>query len=56
IGKVSFELDKLHENLAVLMTAIRRAKPAAAKGAFIKKVTLTATMGPGVKINQAKLV
>ena len=55
IGKVSFDLDKLYESLAVLMTAIRRAKPAAAKGAFIKKVTLTATMGPGVKVdpNQA---
>jgi large subunit ribosomal protein L1 len=55
IGKVSFELDKLYENLAALMTAIRRAKPSAAKGTFIKKVTLTATMGPGVKVdpNQA---
>jgi large subunit ribosomal protein L1 len=55
IGKVSFELDKLYQNLSSLMNAIRRAKPAAAKGTFIKKVTLTATMGPGVKVdaNQA---
>jgi large subunit ribosomal protein L1 len=55
IGKASFELDKLYENMASLMTAIRRAKPAAAKGAYIKKVTVTSTMGPGVKVdpNQA---
>lgn len=55
IGKVSFEIEKLYENLTSLMNAIRRAKPAAAKGAFIKKITLTATMGPGVKVdsNQA---
>ncbi len=55
IGKVSFEFDQLYENLAALMTAIRRAKPAAAKGTFIKKVTLSATMGPGIKVdpNQA---
>lgn len=54
IGKTSFELDKLHDNLASLMTAIRRAKPAAAKGAYIKKVTLTSTMGPGIKIDPSQ--
>jgi large subunit ribosomal protein L1 len=55
IGKISFDVDKLFDNLSSLMSAIRRAKPSAAKGAFIKKVTLTSTMGPGVKIdpNQA---
>ena len=55
IGKTSFDLNKLLENMASLMTAIRRAKPAAAKGAYIKKITLTSTMGPGVKVdpNQA---
>lgn len=55
IGKVSFDVDQLHDNLASLMSAIRRAKPAAAKGAYIRKVTLTSTMGPGIKIdpNQA---
>jgi large subunit ribosomal protein L1 len=55
IGKVSFEVEKLHDNLASLMSAIRKAKPAAAKGTYVKKVTLTSTMGPGVKLdpNQA---
>jgi large subunit ribosomal protein L1 len=55
IGKASFDLKKLFENMASLMTAIRRAKPPAAKGAYIKKVTLTSTMGPGIKVdpNQA---
>jgi large subunit ribosomal protein L1 len=51
IGKVSFELDKLFENLAALMSAIRKARPAAAKGTYVKKVTLTSTMGPGVKLD-----
>ena len=55
IGKTSFDLNKLFENMASLMTAIRRAKPAAAKGAYIKKITVTSTMGPGIKVdpNQA---
>ncbi|HUV16447.1 MAG TPA: 50S ribosomal protein L1 [Pelolinea sp.] len=55
IGKVSFDLDKLYDNLATLMSAIRKAKPAAAKGSYLKKVTVTSTMGPGVKLdpNQA---
>jgi len=51
LGKVSFELEKLHENLAALMGAIKKAKPAAAKGIFIRKITLTSTMGPGVKVD-----
>jgi large subunit ribosomal protein L1 len=51
IGKASFELNKLFENMASLMTAIRRAKPAAAKGAYIRKITLTSTMGPGIKVD-----
>jgi large subunit ribosomal protein L1 len=55
IGKVSFSADKLFENFVSLMEAIRRAKPAAAKGSYVKKITLTSTMGPGVKLdpNQA---
>lgn len=55
IGKASFDVNKLFENMAALMGAIRRAKPAAAKGAYIKKITLASTMGPGIKVdpNQA---
>ncbi|MCJ7694818.1 MAG: 50S ribosomal protein L1 [Anaerolineaceae bacterium] len=53
IGKVSFEIDALYENFASLMTAIRRAKPAGAKGTFIRKVTMTSTMGPAVRIEPA---
>lgn len=51
IGKVSFSEQMLKENLAALMTAIKKARPAAAKGGYIRKVTLTSTMGPGVKID-----
>jgi large subunit ribosomal protein L1 len=51
IGKVSFEQVQLYENLAALMEAIKKARPAAAKGLFIKKIVLTSTMGPGIKID-----
>jgi large subunit ribosomal protein L1 len=51
IGKISFEVDKLYDNLAALMDAIKKAKPSGAKGIYIKKITLAATMGPGVKID-----
>jgi len=51
IGKVSFSEQMLKENLAALMMAIKKARPAAAKGGYIRKVTLTSTMGPGVKID-----
>ena len=50
IGKKSFGVDKLMENFTALMDAIVRAKPAAAKGQYVKSVTLTSTMGPGVKV------
>ena len=56
IGKVSFGPEKLSENFAALMGAIIKAKPAAAKGQYIKSCTVAATMGPGVKVNGAKLV
>lgn len=49
IGKVSFGTDKLYENFDALMSAIVKAKPAAAKGTYIKSLTLSSTMGPGVK-------
>jgi large subunit ribosomal protein L1 len=51
IGKASFSEKNLYENLAALMDAIKKARPAAAKGTFIRKVTLTTTMGPGIKID-----
>lgn len=51
VGKVSFDADKLFENFAALMEAIKKAKPAAAKGIYIKHMTLTSTMGPGIKID-----
>ncbi len=51
IGKVSFDQDKLYDNFAALMEAIKKAKPSAAKGAYIRKITLTSTMGPGIKID-----
>ena len=51
IGKVSFDLDKLHDNLTALMSAIRKARPAAAKGTYVKKITLTSSMGPGIKLD-----
>lgn len=50
IGKVSFEADKLAKNFAALMEAIMAAKPAAVKNIYIRRVTLTSTMGPGVKV------
>lgn len=56
IGKVSFGPEKLEENFSALMGAIIKAKPAAAKGQYIRSCTVTATMGPGVKISPSKLV
>ncbi|MBQ4326856.1 MAG: 50S ribosomal protein L1 [Clostridia bacterium] len=55
IGKASFGEAKLQENFDALMGAIVKAKPASAKGQYIKSCVLASTMGPGVKINQAKL-
>ena len=56
IGKVSFGADKLTENFNALIGAIIKAKPAAAKGQYIRSCVTASTMGPGVKINQAKLI
>ena len=56
IGKVSFGPEKLAENLNALMGAIIKAKPAAAKGQYVKSCVAASTMGPGVKINAAKFV
>lgn len=51
IGKVSFEADKLSENLSALMDSVIRAKPSAAKGKYVKTVTVSSTMGPGVPVD-----
>jgi len=51
IGKSSFSAEQLYENFAVLMEAIRKARPAAAKGNYIKRLTIAATMGPGIKVD-----
>jgi len=56
LGKVSFGRDKLNENFTVLVGAVVRARPAAAKGQFIRSCVLASSMGPGVKVNTAKLV
>ena len=55
IGKVSFGVEKLQENFEALLGAIVRAKPAAAKGQYVKSCTVASTMGPGVKINPNKV-
>lgn len=55
IGKASFGAEKLTENFNALLGAIIKAKPAAAKGQYLRSVTVASTMGPGVKINPAKL-
>ena len=55
IGKVSFGQEKLEENFNALMDAIVKAKPAAAKGQYLKSVSVSTTMGPGIKVNAAKL-
>lgn len=51
IGKTSFEVDALRENLLALMEAIRKAKPANSKGIYLKKVTVSTTMGPGIQLD-----
>ena len=56
IGKASFGAAKLKENYDVLVAAIMKAKPAAAKGQYVRSISVASTMGPGIKINSAKLV
>lgn len=55
IGKVSFSKEQLMENLAALMDAVNRAKPAGAKGTYIRRVTLTSTMAPGIRLDTAQV-
>ena len=55
IGKVSFGAEKLADNFNTLLSAVIKAKPAAAKGQYLRTVAVTSTMGPGIKINPAKI-
>lgn len=55
IGKVSFDVKALRENLEALLADLKKAKPASSKGVYMKKVTLSTTMGPGVTIDQSSL-
>jgi large subunit ribosomal protein L1 len=54
VGKIQFEAPKLAENVQALLAAIQKAKPAAAKGKYIKRITLTSTMGPGIQVDLAE--
>ena len=56
VGKVSFEADKLRDNTRSLLEAVVKAKPSTAKGKYVKKVNLAATMSPGVLIDEAAYV
>lgn len=55
IGKASFDIEKLHDNFRTIMEILIKAKPASAKGQYVKSVTVSSTMGPGVKINPLKV-
>jgi large subunit ribosomal protein L1 len=55
IGKVSFEVDQLFGNLSALTAEIQRARPAGAKGRYVKSMTVSSTMGPGVKVDPVRL-
>ena len=56
IGKLSFDKEKIIENARVFFNAIKKARPQASKGTYMKKVTITSTMGPGIKLDIAKLL
>ena len=55
VGKASFTEEQLRENLQALLDALNKAKPSSLKGAYMKSAVLTSTMGPGVKLNTAKI-
>ncbi len=55
IGKVSFDVNALSENLAALISALNKAKPVSAKGVYMKKVSVSSTMGPGLQVDQAAM-
>jgi len=50
IGKISFEAKQLYENMAALMDAVRRTRPASTKGTYIRRITISSTMGPGIRV------
>ena len=54
LGKTSFSQEQLYDNLSALMEAIKKARPATSKGTYIKRITLTSTMGPGIKLDPAQ--
>ncbi len=54
VGKASFSVDQLYDNFAALMNAVHKARPAGAKGEYIKRITLATTMGPGIRVNAAE--
>jgi large subunit ribosomal protein L1 len=60
LGKISFDAEKLRENLLALVEALVKAKPSAAKGTYLKKISISSTMGPGLNLDisdvQSKLV
>ena len=55
VAKMSFEAGKITENVSVFIDAIKKARPSAVKGTYMKKVTLSSTMGPGIKIDYEKI-
>ncbi|GAB4458621.1 MAG: 50S ribosomal protein L1 [Anaerolineales bacterium] len=54
VGKASFSVDQLYDNFSALMNAVHKARPAGAKGEYIKRITLATTMGPGIRVNAAE--
>jgi len=55
IGKVTFESNQLKENLEALLTDLKKAKPSTSKGVYLRKITVSSTMGPGLTLDQASL-
>ena len=51
IGKASFEFDKLYDNMVAMLDAVRRNKPTGAKGTYVKRIVVTSTMGPGIRMD-----
>jgi large subunit ribosomal protein L1 len=56
VGKANFDDKKLEENIAAFVTAIQKARPSGAKGTYVQKVTLSSTMGPGIKVDVSAIV